>query len=676
VTRGTRRSLLAAAGIVVLTGVLASCSLFAAPTEETPLRADGEALSDWGPLPERTVAGTVAGREAEDTTMRLADGDIPPTNRWYSGLVFGDEPTAVYPYPLAFRATDSTFTLELPPVSVTATTIAASAGAGLVIGTEGTAFAATRHDPVSVTLGYRDDTGPVGDVTIAEGWPVVGFVAARDTTLTAPAPLVPAGDGIWSVEADDQTYGVLARDATATGPTLRLGVGGTAQWFAVPADSTIGAWADALGTPIAAVETSFALDDDTATTTLSYTDDAPTILVPAPGHQADTSCDLGTFPTAYGTAPACRATELVQTFPRLTPTASFDLSGIDAAGREQITAALRDDLAATPPLPSDTYGGGKALARIGSLGLLAQSLGDGDLAEQAADLLWSEMAEWMDPAGCEEREERCFVYDPTLRTVVGLTPSFGSEEANDHHFHYGYFLSAAAALAALDPDRIDTMKPVVSALAADIAAGDDELLPHLRHFDPYRGHSWASGLAPFADGNNQESTSEAVMAWNALALWADATGDDALGAQATWMLSAEAYAARTLWLEPDLSGIPGADAFAHQMVSLTWGGKRDYATWFSAEPSAILGIQLIPVSPIGYAYLGENPERVRRNTAEAGGPDAFTGALGDYVLAYSALGGADAARTASDALARLPDSAIDPGNARSLLLAWLAALPE
>ena len=35
--------------------------------------------------------------------------------------------------------------------------------------------------------------------------------------------------------------------------------------------------------------------------------------------------------------------------------------------------------------------------------------------------------------------------------MVGLTPSFGSEEFNDHHFHYGYFLSAAGLLGADDP---------------------------------------------------------------------------------------------------------------------------------------------------------------------------------------------------------------------------------
>ena len=674
-----RRSLVAAAGVAVvlavLTGILSACFAPQEPDGTAADRPDGGAVVEWGPLPERRVA--------TDVTARLAPDETPPTNRWYSGLVFGDEPQAVYPYPLAFRATGSSFSVELAPVTVTATAIAASAGVGLTIATEGSAFAVTRHDPVSVTLEYRDDAGAVGEATIAEGWPVVGFVAQRDTTLSAPGPLVSEGGGSWSIVANGQTYGVFAPDAEVSGSTLSLGSGASAQWFAVPEDSSIAAWTDALGEPVADVETSFEVNDSTATTRLSYLDEGSTVLVAAP--ERDTaSCApgaLGTFTTAYGTAVACAAGELTSRVPRLTPTASFDLGDVDSATRDQITDALRDDLAATPALPSDTYGAGKALARIGSLGLLAQSLGETELAAESAALLWSQLAEWMDPAGCELREARCFVYDPDLRTVVGLTPSFGSEEANDHHFHYGYFISAASALAALDPDRIDSLSPVISALAADIAAGDGDSLPHLRHFDPYRGHSWASGLAPFADGNNQESTSEAVMAWNALALWAQATGDESLAEQATWMLSSEAYAARTLWLEPDLTDVPNHEAFAHDMLSLMWGGKRDYATWFSADPSAILGIQLIPVSPIGYAYLGENPERVRANVAEAigtdaGAPDAFTGPLGDYVLAYSALGGADAARAARDALGALPDSAIDPGNARSLVLAWIAALPD
>ena len=51
---------------------------------------------------------------------------------------------------------------------------------------------------------------------------------------------------------------------------------------------------------------------------------------------------------------------------------------------------------------------------------------------------------------------------------------------------------------------------------------DDRRFPFLRHFDAYAGHSWANGPALFAEGNNEESSSEdanfatAVILWGAL----------------------------------------------------------------------------------------------------------------------------------------------------------------
>lgn len=279
----------------------------------------------------------------------------------------------------------------------------------------------------------------------------------------------------------------------------------------------------------------------------------------------------------------------------------------------------------------------------------------------------------MDPTACDTQGSGCFVYDDALRLVVGKAPSFGSEEGNDHHFHYGYFLAAAAALASERPELVDSLRPVVDILAADIAAGTrDGALGGLRVFDPYRGHSWASGLSPFVDGNNQESTSEAVAAWNGLALWAAATGDDDLAGTAEWLLSAEAAAAMDLWVEPDLSVVP--EDYGHGIVSLTWSGKRDYATWFSAEPSAILGIQLIPLGPVSLEYLAGDPERIAANVAEAGGEGSYDRALGDQVLQYSALAGDDALDRADQAASDLPDDAIDDGSSRALILAWLAAV--
>ena len=170
------------------------------------------------------------------------------------------------------------------------------------------------------------------------------------------------------------------------------------------------------------------------------------------------------------------------------------------------------------------------------------------------------------------------------------------------------------------------------------------------------------GPLDFADGNNQESSSEAVNAWNGLALWARADGQRALARQATWQLSLETATARAYWLQP--RDLPAA--YDHPFVSLNWGGKREWATWFSPEPSAILGIQLLPM-PAVLARGGVDEKRVRANVADAsaGGFDTM---FGDYLTMYLAL--AEPGRALQIGRG-LPDSAIDDGNTRTHLLAWL-----
>ena len=103
----------------------------------------------------------------------------------------------------------------------------------------------------------------------------------------------------------------------------------------------------------------------------------------------------------------------------------------------------------------------------------------------------------------------------TLRTLIGSKPSYGSDgQLNDHHFHYGYFIRAAAEVARLDPTWVEKWGGMVELLIRDIASTnrEDLLFPHLRCFDVYAGHSWASGHAKFGDGNNQESSSESMNA--------------------------------------------------------------------------------------------------------------------------------------------------------------------
>lgn len=79
---------------------------------------------------------------------------------------------------------------------------------------------------------------------------------------------------------------------------------------------------------------------------------------------------------------------------------------------------------------------------------------------------------------------------------------FGNTYYNDHHFHYGYHILAAAYIGYMDPTWIDPNRDYVNGLVRDIAnpSTDDPAFPVYRSFDWYHGHSWAHGLYPAADG--------------------------------------------------------------------------------------------------------------------------------------------------------------------------------
>ena len=193
----------------------------------------------------------------------------------------------------------------------------------------------------------------------------------------------------------------------------------------------------------------------------------------------------------------------------------------------------------------------------------------------------------------------------------------------------------------------------------------------MRVYDVYASHSWASGTSPFADANNQESTSEAVAAWVGLRLWAETSGDQALADQAAWMQSSEADAALKYWLNFNVDD-PLYAPLEYSYLPLNFGGKRDFATWFSPDPEAGLAIQVLPVTPAS-TYLGVDRARVATNVDKALTADTFNRTYGDLLLAYWALSGPEARKQAIELAETVP---IDDGFSRSLLLAWLYALKE
>jgi endoglucanase Acf2 len=114
---------------------------------------------------------------------------------------------------------------------------------------------------------------------------------------------------------------------------------------------------------------------------------------------------------------------------------------------------------------------------------------------------------------------------------------------------------------------------------------------------------------------------------------------------------------------------PLYDAKYEAVVSLNWGGKRDYATFFSSDPKAMLGIQLIPMSPTTASYLASYNGRITQQLSEARASGENGQQFDDYLLMYEALRG-DGSSLLERAKA-LPDAAIDSANSRTYMYAWL-----
>ena len=621
------------------------------------------------PSPPSELPGEVAALDAVAQRQgknlnptRLAEGLVPPTNRWFSGMVFGPEPLPVYPLPLSFQLKATGFDFGLPEVRSTEKTLFGGHRPEVSVtlpGLEG--WQVVAYDTVTVVAEARDASGPIGRVTLAQGSPQVTFTASRSVTLeTSPLP----------------DHFALTPDPGSGVSQLRLQEGQAATWAAVPDGMSKADLLDKIR-PVTSSEASWQVGDEKVSTTIGWhtTDGAPTLVATMPHQAADTTqdCQLGTYESVYGKLRLCLTSSVTWNTPKQPAPATYDVGGLDEAARTKLITRLEADIQGLPAYPADTYFAGKALARDAQLMHLAKTLGRDDLAAAVRNRLVPELRTWLNPAGCTGlKTDRCFFYDQTNHGMVGLVSTFGSDEFNDHHFHYGYFLHAAALAAMDDPGLLPELSPVATLLASDIArpAASDNF-PAMRVYDVYASHSWASGTSPFADANNQESTSEAVAAWMGLRLWAGVSGDQALADQAAWMQSSEADAALKYWLNFNVDD-PLYAPLDHSYLPLNFGGKRDFATWFSADPEAGLAIQVLPVTPAS-TYLGVDRARVAANVGEALTADTFNRTYGDLLLAYWALSGPQAREQAIGLAETVP---IDDGFSRSLLLAWLYALKE
>lgn len=300
------------------------------------------------------------------------------------------------------------------------------------------------------------------------------------------------------------------------------------------------------------------------------------------------------------------------------------LPGNDAVDTDRLRGYLAEVADSSDPFSgaSDTYWTGKALGKLAQLVPLADQIGETATRDKLVGLLQDRLEEWFTAGGASE-----FSYDTDWKTLTGYPASYGSDsELNDHHFHYGYYVYAAAIVAQYDADWAadSAWGGMVKTLIRDTAnpSRTDDAFPFLRGFDVYAGHSWASGHQGFAAGNNQESSSESTNLSAALVLWGSATGDSELRDLGSYLLATEGESIAQYWFDADEEVFPGD--FGHDTVGMVWGSGGAYSTWWTANPEEIHGINVLPVTAGGSLHLGGHKDAIRRNIAEMerenGGP--------------------------------------------------------
>lgn len=603
----------------------------------------------------------------------LASGLLPPTNMWLSGMALQKTPQPVYPLPLSFRPQNSGFSIGLPTISSASDIISGEHVAGISASLGGSnSFVLSRYDKLSATLTYKNKNGQaIGLLTVAEGSPYVFYRASQNSSLTL--------SGINPTQVSSHTaqylrYSMNGHDyvtltngkgssITVNGSvaTIQAPKGSLVTFYALPGATTADSLKPFAGNELAGVTTTYQMVGENALTTFRYhtQNGQATLFAALPYQHLTNGHNVGvSYGSMYGSMQLVQGKDFVVSTAAMAPSDKLDLSHLTPTQKSQLTASLQADIGATTIDKTDSYYAGKQLARAANLLSVAEQLQQPAAIRQLKNILNNAFAVRLAPS--------YWYYDTSLKGIAAQNPSFGSQDFNDHQFHYGYFIYAASILGTYDPSFVSTYKDEVNLLVADIASYKaTSQFPFDRTFDPYAGHSWAAGLAPFADGNNQESSSEAIQAWNGVALWGKLTKNQTLQQNGLWMLANEAHAAGSIWRQVGTT-TPATANYTSPLVDINFGGKRVYSTFFTNEPGAKLGIQLIPFNPAFVSFASDGGSTINRLLNASIVNNNYNVALGDYDLMYLAL--TNPSKAASLAAAQ---TNIDDGNSRTYLQAWI-----
>jgi endoglucanase Acf2 len=267
---------------------------------------------------------------------------------------------------------------------------------------------------------------------------------------------------------------------------------------------------------------------------------------------------------------------------------------------DKVSSIENDQLA----LWTDSYNEGQVMNRLIQTARVAAEMGNTTSFNKMLATVKDRLENWLKADGGEKAF--LFYYNTTWSAMLGYPAGHGQDNnINDHHFHWGYFIHAAAFVEQYEPGWASQYGAMVNLLVRDAASSDrnDTMFPYLRNFSPYAGHAWANGFATFPNGNDQESTSESMQFNSSLIHWGEVTGNKAIRDLGIYLYTTEQTAIEEYWLDVYDRNFPATQQYS--LVSRLWGNSFDNGTFWTGDIAASYGIELYPIHG-GSLYLGHN----------------------------------------------------------------------
>lgn len=562
-------------------------------------------------------------------------GKPVPTNDWWSALIKVDHTNNLFNYPMALKTVNAGLVISYIPWGVYDDQEPIIVG---VTGLNASKATVSDYSDWTVTMDWNDGTHQI-EATSGIAMPFLYFnkktedearitVNLGEVTVSGEMLIVenarndgdfvfyaPAGS-TWTQSGKTYTSDLNGKDywSMAMIPLTATSITDVAEEYKAYAyvfpENTATSWAydEANGK----VRTDFVIETDVKEGT------ATDMLIGLLPHQWDNLTEDSAQPEGYSYASvrgeikamAGNAFSVENTFSGILPTLPYLANysdGFSPAEMESKIAQIENDQLAAW---TDSYNEGQVMNRLIQTARIADQTGNTEARDKMVATIKERLEDWLTYESSEVAF--LFYYNSDWSALLGYPAGHGQDgNINDHHFHWGYFIHAAAFMEQFEPGWADEWGDMINHLVRDAASPDrnDEKFPFLRNFSPYAGHCWANGFATFPQGNDQESTSESMQFNSSLIHWGTITGNDEIRDLGIYLYTTELTAIEEYWFDMEERNFKEDQQYS--LVSRVWGNSYDNGTFWTSDITASYVIEMYPIHG-GSFYLGQNQDYVQK----------------------------------------------------------------